>query len=88
MSIKYFAGKNSAPKRKKIKYIASVETNNGNRREQWSFGRDGHSLSSSGRWTDAKLYSTKREAEAVSKELANGFSKKDNAKPFVRRVYF
>ena len=56
--------------RSKIKYIASVETSNNNRREQWAFGRDEHSLTSSGRWTDAKLFSTKKEAEKVSKELA------------------
>ena len=73
--------------RSKIKYIASVETSNNNRREQWAFGRDEHSLTSSGRWTDAKLFSTKKEAEKVSKELASGFNKKENPKPYVRRVY-
>lgn len=75
------------PNRKRIKYIASVETSNNNRREQWAFGRDEHSLTSSGRWTDAKLFSTKKEAEKVSKELASGFNKKENPKPYVRRVY-
>lgn len=73
--------------RSKIKYIASVETSNNNRREQWAFGRDEHSLTSSGRWTDAKLFSTKKEAEKVSKELASGFNKKENPKPYVRRIY-
>ena len=70
-----------------LKYIASVETSNNNRREQWAFGRDEHSLTSSGRWTDAKLFSTKKEAEKVSKELASGFNKKENPKPYVRIVY-
>lgn len=41
------------PNRKRIKYIASVETTRNHWREDFSFGRDGHSLSSSGRWTDA-----------------------------------
>ncbi len=80
------AGKRTKP-RSKIKYIASVETSNNNRREQWAFGRDEHSLTCSGRWTDAKLFSTKKEAEKISKELADGFSKKVNPKPYIRRVY-
>ena len=54
----------------------------------FSFGRNGHSLSSSGRWTDAKLFSTKKEAERVSKEIVSGFDKKENPKPHVRAVYY
>ena len=76
------------PNRKRIKYIASVETTKNHWREDFSFGRDGHSLSSSGRWTDAKLFSTKKEAERVSKEIASGFDKKENPKPHVRAVYY
>lgn len=57
------------PNRKRIKYIASVETTRNHWREDFSFGRDGHSLSSSGRWTDAKLFSTKKKPNAYRKKL-------------------
>lgn len=70
------------------RYIPMVETHKGNRREQWAEGRDGHSLSSSGRWTDGKLYSNKKEAEAVAKKIACGFRGEENAEPFVRTVEF
>ena len=42
--------------KKYVKYIAVVETRGNGRVEQWSPKPDGHSLTSSGRWTDAKLH--------------------------------
>lgn len=63
-----------------------VETNDGKCRTQFAEGRDGHSLSSSGRWTDAKLHSSKKNATERAAQLASGFNKKEKAKPFVRIV--
>lgn len=61
------------PNRKRIKYIASVETTRNHWREDFSFGRDGHSLSSSGRWTDAKLFSTKKRSRTRIERNCFGF---------------
>lgn len=69
------AGKRTKP-RSKIKYIASVETSNNNRREQWAFGRDEHSLTCSGRWTDAKLFSTKKKLKKFQKNWQTVLVKK------------
>lgn len=73
-------------KRPKYRYIAMVRTHNGDWMQDWSEGKDGHSLSSSWRWTDAKLRSSKKEAAKVANELASGFSKSENAKAWVRSV--
>ena len=72
--------------RPKYRYIAMVRTNNGGWVHDWSEGKDGHSLSSSGRWTDAKMRSSKKEAAKVADQLASGFSKSENAKAWVRSV--
>ncbi len=72
--------------KKTYKYIAMVETTNGNYRAQYAEGRDGHSLSSSGRWTDARLRSSKKSANEQARKLAELFSKNDHAKPLVRTV--
>ena len=72
----------------KKRYIPMIETHEGNRREQWAEGKDGHSLSSSGRWTDAKMYSSKKEAQEIAERLARGFRKDENAESFVRTVEF
>ena len=64
--------------KKYVKYIAVVETRGNGRVEQWS-------LTSSGRWTDAKLHSTKKAAEKEAQEIAKGFNKKDKPNPSVRQ---
>ncbi len=74
--------------KKRYKYIAMVETSDGKYREQFAEGRDGKSLTSSARWTDARLRSSKKAAAEQANKLAAGFSKKDKAKPFVRVVTF
>ena len=72
---------------KKYRYIAMVETSDGHYRQQYGEGKDGHSLSSSVRWTDKRLRSSKKNAEAVAQKLASGFdSKKERVTPFVRTV--
>ena len=71
---------------KKYRYIAMVETRRDGHVEQWGEGKDGHSLSSSGRWTDKRLRSSKKNAETVAEQLAAGFNKKDKARPYVRSV--
>jgi hypothetical protein len=71
--------------KKYVKYIAVVETRGNGRVEQWSPKPDGHSLTSSGRWTDAKLHSTKKAAEKEAQEIAKGFNKKDKPNPSVRQ---
>lgn len=70
----------------KKKYIAMVETHRANQREQFAESIHGHGLSSSGRWTDAKLHDRKSEALAVAEEIARGFNEDENAKAFVRTV--
>lgn len=71
---------------KQKRYIAMIETHRNGRREQWAEGKDGHSLSSSGRWTDGLLRRTKKEAEEQAKKLAAGFNKTENPQPYVRTV--
>ncbi len=74
--------------KKKYKYIAMVETTNGKYREQFAEGRDGKSLTSSARWTDARLRSSKKSAAEQASKMAAGFTKKEKAKPFVRVITF
>lgn len=77
----------------KYKYIAMVEETAQNRREQWACGRRPNSLTASGRWTDARLYDRKQDAQAQANEMAYNFAeaaKRMNTgatvKPFVRSI--
>lgn len=77
----------------KYKYIAIVEEITHNRREQWACGRRPNSLTCSGRWTDARLYNKKTDAQAQANEMAYNFDKAAKrmntgatVKPFVRSI--
>ncbi len=70
-----------------VKYIGMVEENDGHTRTQYATTTR-NSLTASGRWTDAKLHSTKKAAEAEARAVAAGFGKKAKVEPFVRRVEF
>lgn len=71
----------------KKRYIAMVEDRSCGQVTQYA-ETPRNSLSSSGRWTDAKLYSNKKEADEAAKKIVDRFRKdeREHIKPFVRTV--